>query len=88
MFAELDVSASFLAMSGALAIGATLAHNYWRYQQSLQAVGYTPGTKSLISPTRAIMAVIPGWKVPFTDWFISIGLNYWADKRYSSKSQS
>ncbi|PVF96187.1 hypothetical protein CPB86DRAFT_520487 [Serendipita vermifera] len=77
-----EISPSFLAVSSAIAISAVVAHNYWRYRQALQSVGYTPGVRSIVSTARVIMAVLPGWKLPFSKWYFSVGLNYWAHQGY------
>ncbi|PVF96184.1 cytochrome P450 [Serendipita vermifera] len=77
-----EVSPSSFAIGSALTIGAVVAHNYWRYRQVLKSVGYAPGVRSIVCTTRLIMTVLPGWKFPFSKWYFSVGLDYWAHQRY------
>ncbi|CAG8727334.1 6561_t:CDS:2, partial [Acaulospora colombiana] len=79
-----EISPSFIWMSGTITIGAVLLHNYWRYRQDLRAIGNTPGIRSVISPVRPTMAILPSGKFPFSDWFFSIGPQYWSYEKHNA----
>ncbi|PVF97229.1 cytochrome P450 [Serendipita vermifera] len=83
-----EISPSFLWMSGTITVGAGLLHNYWRYRQDLRAIGNTPGIRSVISPVRPTMAILPSGKFPFSDWFFSIGPQYWSTEKYNPFSKA
>jgi hypothetical protein len=80
-----DISSSSLLTSGVITVGAILLHNYWRYRQDLRAVGHTPGLRSVISPVRPTMAILPYGKLPFSEWYFSIGPRFWAIEKFNGE---
>jgi hypothetical protein len=71
----LQASFSFVALcwgaaASALGVG---AYAYLIYRRNLRAVGGTPGVRTCIAVTRALMLLLPSMKVPYTECGITFG---------------
>lgn len=80
------VSSSVTLWTGGAAVGAFVLHVYLTHSRNVQTVNNTPGLRTIISIFRPTMALFPAGKIPYSNWFFSIGPNYLASKNYESQS--
>jgi hypothetical protein len=78
-------SSTFLSGGGIL-VAFIVLQSVWRYQQKQRKNGITPGYKLIVANTRQIMAVLPVFRIPFTDnWYFNIGLGWWGAHNYEGR---
>jgi hypothetical protein len=83
---SLQASLSFLVLSGGAAASALVAYAYLTYRRNLRAVGGTPGVRTCIAMTRALMVAFPSVRIPCTDWYFSTARELWLNKSHACQS--
>jgi hypothetical protein len=83
-----QASFSFGALSWGVAAAASalVAYAYLTYRRNLRAVGGTPGVRTCVAVSRAVMLLLPSTKIPYTDWYFSIGPELWMNKKHACQS--
>jgi hypothetical protein len=75
--------------SAALCWGATAAsvlYGYLLYRRNLRALGGTPGVRTCVPIPRALTLLLPSTKIPYTNWYFSIGSELWMNKNHARQS--
>jgi hypothetical protein len=80
-----QLSPSFIILGGSAAASALVAYAYLTYRRNLRAVGETPGLRTCVSVIRPIMMVLPVGKIPYSNWYFSIGPDAWANRHHDSE---
>lgn len=83
-----QVSPSAVLWTGGAAAAAFGLHVYRTHSRNVQAFNNTPGLRTIISILRPTMRILPAGKIPYTDWFFSIGPNRLASKGHEGQSSN
>jgi hypothetical protein len=80
------ISSSTFLSGGGILVAFIVLQSVWRYQQKQRQCGNTPGYKLIIANTRQIIALLPVFRIPFTDnWYFNIGLGWWGNHSYDGR---